>query len=203
MADKDTPSPEPRGGASAPGMPKADQSANVLSMPDLPPIARDLVDALDEPSLVVEGGIVRLANDPARDLLGASIEGRDVRLAIRHPQVLERIANPDSGDIEVTGLAEVGRTWRLVIRALDSGAVLVRLFDLSAAVSAEKMRVDFVANASHELRTPLSTVLGYAETLGEEGDLPADVRTGFGPSTLAPIRVSRQEGLLAVSEYGI
>src|SRR5207247_5957300 len=45
---------------------------------------------------------------------------------------------------------------------------------------AEKMRVDFVANASHELRTPLSTVLGYAETLAEESDLPAELRTNFG-----------------------
>jgi two-component system phosphate regulon sensor histidine kinase PhoR len=42
------------------------------------------------------------------------------------------------------------------------------------------MRVDFVANASHELRTPLSTVLGYAETLAEEEDLPAELRSSFG-----------------------
>ena len=42
------------------------------------------------------------------------------------------------------------------------------------------MRVDFVANASHELRTPLSAVLGYAETLAEEGDLPAELRSRFG-----------------------
>ena len=46
--------------------------------------------------------------------------------------------------------------------------MLVRMIDRSDAVSAEKMRVDFVANASHELRTPLSTVLGYAETLAED-----------------------------------
>ena len=42
--------------------------------------------------------------------------------------------------------------------------MLVRLVDRSAVAAAEKMRVDFVANASHELRTPLSTVLGYADT---------------------------------------
>jgi two-component system phosphate regulon sensor histidine kinase PhoR len=42
------------------------------------------------------------------------------------------------------------------------------------------MRVDFVANASHELRTPLSTIGGYAETLAEEDDLPADTRSNFG-----------------------
>jgi len=141
---------------------------------------RALVDSLDEPALVVEGGIVRLANPPAHLLLGARIEGRDVRLAIRHPQALERILSSRQGDIDVSGIAEPGRSWRLVIRNLDADAVLVRMIDRSDAVSAEKMRVDFVANASHELRTPLSTVLGYAETLADDADLTPDVRSNFG-----------------------
>jgi two-component system phosphate regulon sensor histidine kinase PhoR len=54
------------------------------------------------------------------------------------------------------------------------------MIDRSDAVSAETMRVDFVANASHELRTPLSTVLGYAETLAEESDLSDELRSSFG-----------------------
>jgi len=142
--------------------------------------ARSLIDALEEPSLIVRGHIVALANAPARTVLGRGVEGRDVRLAIRHPQALEHILGERSGNVDVTGLAELGRSWRLIIRALDDHSVLVRMIDRSAAVSAEKMRVDFVANASHELRTPLSTILGYAETLGEEGELPSDLRIRFG-----------------------
>src|SRR4051794_15194807 len=141
---------------------------------------RALVDAIDEPAVIVEGSIVRLANPPALSLFGTSIEGRDLRLAIRHPQALEHILGHRSGDIDVTGMVDPGRSWRLHIRPLGPTAVLVRMIDRSDAVSAEKMRVDFVANASHELRTPLSTVLGYAETLAEEGDLPADLRVKFG-----------------------
>lgn len=141
---------------------------------------RSLVDALDEPALVVEGSLVRLANPPARRLFGAGIEGRDVRLAIRHPQALERILAHRSTEIDATGIAELGRSWRLVIRQLGNNSALVRMTDRSEAVSAEKMRVDFVANASHELRTPLSTILGYAETLAEEDDLPAELRSNFG-----------------------
>ena len=141
---------------------------------------RALVDALDEPSLLVDRSIVRLANKAARKLLGPSIEGRDVRLAIRHPQALELILAHSSGEIDTTGIVEPGRAWRLLIQRLGSNAALVRMIDRSDAVSAEKMRVDFVANASHELRTPLSTVLGYAETLAEEGDLPTDLRANFG-----------------------
>ncbi|MFL6829345.1 MAG: sensor histidine kinase [Sphingomicrobium sp.] len=141
---------------------------------------RALVDALDEPALIVEGTVVRLANRLACELLGAGIEGRDIRLAIRHPQALERILANQSSEIDVTGIVELGRSWRLVIRPLRPGAALVRMIDRSEAVSAEKMRVDFVANASHELRTPLSTILGYAETLAEESDLPSEFRASFG-----------------------
>src|SRR5947209_1231300 len=141
---------------------------------------RALVDALDEPALVVEGIFVRLANAEAQRLLGARIEGRDVRLAIRHPQALELILGHRSGDVEAIGIVQPGRTWRLVVRRLRPNAALVRMIDRSDAVSAEKMRVDFVANASHELRTPLSTVLGYAETLAEDSDLSNDLRATFG-----------------------
>ena len=151
-------------------------------MAEVSPSERAIVDALDEPALVVSGGIVRVANAPARELLGPSVEGRDVRLAIRQPQALERIFANESAEVDVTGIAELGRSWRLVIRPLRPGLALLRLFDRSEAVSAEKMRVDFVANASHELRTPLSTVIGYAETLAEDGDLPVELRANFGRS---------------------
>jgi two-component system phosphate regulon sensor histidine kinase PhoR len=84
------------------------------------------------------------------------------------------------GEIDATGVVEPGRSWRLLIRPLWRDAALVRMIDRSDAVSAEKMRVDFVANASHELRTPLSTVLGYAETLAEETDLKNENYADFG-----------------------
>ena len=149
-------------------------------MADVDLNVRALVDSLDEPTLVVDGSTVRIANNAARRLLGARIEGRDVRFAIRHPQALEIILAHRDGDVDATGIVEPGRSWRLLIRALWSNAALVRMVDRSDAVSAEKMRVDFVANASHELRTPLSTVLGYAETLADESDLPEEVRANFG-----------------------
>jgi len=154
--------------------------ASVVAMASMEASARSLIDALAEPSLIVRGHIVVLANPPARALLGRGIEGRDVRLAIRHPEALEHILAARPGDVDATGIAEHGRSWRLIIRTLEGESVLVRMIDRSAAVSAEKMRVDFVANASHELRTPLSTILGYAETLSEEGELAPDLRTRFG-----------------------
>ena len=158
----------------------ADQSASDAPMAEPDSVTRALVESIDEPALIVEGGIVRVGNARARELLGSRIEGRDVRLAIRHPQALDHIQSARDGEIEVTGIGEIGRSWRLVVRRFGDHAALVRMIDRSAAVSAEKMRVDFVANASHELRTPLSAVIGYAETLAEDGDLPSDLRSRFG-----------------------
>jgi two-component system phosphate regulon sensor histidine kinase PhoR len=157
-----------------------DQSATEPPMAAFNSTQAALVDSLDEPALIIEGSVIRLANPSARKLFGDGIEGRDVRLAIRHPQALERILAHQSTDIDVIGIVELGRSWRLLIRQLGRGSALVRMIDRSEAVSAEKMRVDFVANASHELRTPLSTILGYAETLAEEDDLPAELRSNFG-----------------------
>lgn len=149
-------------------------------MRDYGPGVRALINAMEEPALIVEGGTVMLANSAARELLGNRVQGGDVRLAIRHPQALEHILDHRSGELEVAGIAAPGRPWRLSIRELDETAVLVRMIDRSDTVAAERMRVDFVANASHELRTPLSTIGGYAETLAEEDDLPAETRSSFG-----------------------
>jgi len=139
-----------------------------------------LLEALDEPAMVVEDRIILLANQAARTLLGQAIEGSDVRLTLRHPQVLEHLLSAAPGDLDVAGIGQVGRPWTLSIRRLDGQSMLVRLIDRSAVVAAEKMRVDFVANASHELRTPLSTILGYAETLAGDDQLDAARRMKFG-----------------------
>jgi len=141
---------------------------------------RPLLEALDEPAMVIEAGVVRVANHAARKVLGGLMEGHDVRLAIRHPQALERIIPGAAGEVDITGIGEFGRPWTLSIRKIGDGSLLVRLIDRSAMIAAEKMRVDFVANASHELRTPLTTILGYSETLADGGDLDLEVRTTFG-----------------------
>jgi two-component system phosphate regulon sensor histidine kinase PhoR len=140
---------------------------------------RAMLEALDEPAMLVERGTVRIANAAARSLLGAIIEGGDVRLAIRHPEALAYILPGTPGDVEITGIGRFGQPWTLSIRVIEEGSLIVRLIDRSAAIAAEKMRVDFVANASHELRTPLASILGFIETLNDEaGDDPA-VRTRF------------------------
>lgn len=145
-------------------------SGNADAMAEANSLLRPLLDALDEPALVIQNRIVRIANLAARTLLGRAIEGSDIRIAIRQPRALEFIMAGRSGELEISGIGDLGRPWRLSLRRISDGVQLLRLTDRSTAHAAEKMRVDFVANASHELRTPLTAVLGYAESI-EDGDL--------------------------------
>ena len=148
-------------------------------MPDPPraePTLEDLMEAIDDPTLLVADRRVLRANPVALDLLGPHIIGEDIRLAIRHPAAAERLVGDNAPDpdprttIELTGIGGSGRPWELIIHELSGNARFVRLADRSRTHAAEKMRVDFVANASHELRTPLASLLGYIETLQ---DVPA------------------------------
>ena len=143
-------------------------------------LARSLIGVLDEPALIVEGSRTLAANAAARNLLGQRIEGTDVRIAIRHPEALRTILSEDFADLELVGLGSTDRPWTLTVRPIEQGKTLVRLVDQSAGRAAERMRVDFVANASHELRTPLATIAGYAETLVDEGDVDEETRRRFG-----------------------
>ena len=138
------------------------------------------IDILDEPALILRRDTVLHANAAAKALFGARIEGSDVRLAIRNPNALGHILNGKAGDVDLTGIGGFGRPWTLSIRSLGESRILVRLIDKSAAAAAERMRVDFVANASHELRTPLTAIVGYAETLADDEDLDVETRVKFG-----------------------
>ncbi len=133
---------------------------------------RALLDAIDEPALIVGDGANVAANAAAAR--PARRRDRRPRHSLRHPSspgARAMLAGKRADDRHRrarrrrAAVAIVGPTAR------PDGSALVRLTDRSAALAAERMRVDFVANASHELRTPLATIIGYAETLAEDGPL--------------------------------
>lgn len=141
----------------------------------------DILDAIDDPMLVVAGQSVVHANAAARAVLGQHIVGEDVRLAIRHPAATERLTRgaPYAEPVELIGIGERDRHWELRVHPIGALGLLVRLSDRTGAHTTERMRVDFVANASHELRTPLAALLGFIETLADanaEEDAPTRAR---------------------------
>ena len=142
-----------------------------------------VLEGIVEPVLVLADGRVEEANAAARDLLGNHILGQDVRLAIRHPAAAERLTAPpgagSSGPINLVGLGTLDQRWELRVTDIQGGRRVVHLIDQTGNYAAERMRVDFVANASHELRTPLASILGFAETLSEDDGADPAMRQRF------------------------
>ncbi len=141
----------------------------------------EMIEAVVEPILIVFDGRVAHANLPARALLGGHIIGEDVRLAIRHPAAAERLTNMRAtaqGPINLVGLGTLDQRWEMRVTTMSDGRRVVHLIDQTGSYAAERMRVDFVANASHELRTPLASILGFVETLSDD-------KAGADPKTRA------------------
>ena len=143
----------------------------------------EVIAAIVEPVLLIAEGRVSHANAAAKALLGGHVVGEDVRLAIRHPAAAERLTSgrtDDAGPINLVGLGTLDQRWEMRVTPLSDNRRVVHLIDQTGSYAAERMRVDFVANASHELRTPLASILGFVETLSDDkagGDV--EVRARF------------------------
>ena len=59
-------------------------------------LALAILEAIEEPALIVEAGLVTAANGHARQLLGGQMVGRDLRLAIRHPRTRHDFGRAES-----------------------------------------------------------------------------------------------------------
>ena len=140
---------------------------------------RAVLDGVADPLMLLAEARIVYANSAALTLFGSHIDGQDVRLAIRHPAIAAVLGDPEGvGSAEIGGLAGDPRIWEVRIAPNEGNRRLIHMVDRSARHSAERARVDFVANASHELRTPLANIGGYAETL-------ADDAAGGDPATRA------------------
>ncbi|MFS4583369.1 ATP-binding protein [Phaeobacter sp. C3_T13_0] len=116
------------------------------------------------------------ANSTATTLLGGNLVGRHFATVLRQPNVATAIesclhertpktARHLSNDGAQDTTFEVSLRYIAGIGAVNGGAALISLSDISEREQASQMRRDFVANVSHELRTPLTALMGFIETL--------------------------------------
>ena len=131
---------------------------------------RDLIEHSGLPQLMLDGYLIIAANAAAREALGEHIVGQDARVAFRHPAAVDVLSRPDGGSATVQGLTGPRSIWQMSRQPIDSRYYLIELVNRSAEADISRAHTDFVANASHELRTPLSSIIGYVETLVDEGD---------------------------------
>lgn len=130
--------------------------------------AREVIEPLERPLLLLEKTRIIMANAAARAALGAHIEGQDARIALRRPEALKLLEMPDGASVNAPGLTGGRSFWRLTRRPVDGTHWLIELVDRTGETDLDRAHTDFVANASHELRTPLAAIIGCAETLLSE-----------------------------------
>jgi two-component system phosphate regulon sensor histidine kinase PhoR len=136
-----------------------------------------LLGAMQEGVLAVDAQeCILFANNAAIHLLDlnpATMLGRPIWEAVRHPQLQELVQEALSGEQPPRLEFDVARTQSTVAATVSPlpgqpvpGAVMV-LHDVTELRRLESLRREFVQNVSHELKTPLSSIAAYADTLLE------------------------------------
>ncbi|HLW17542.1 MAG TPA: ATP-binding protein [Actinomycetota bacterium] len=121
-------------------------------------LREQILGAMEEAVLLVEGGTVVYANQAAGLMLGAN-SGRPIP---------GQVANQTSNGNRVSEFAvhhPIYRDMRATSAVLADGRLLVVAQDVTDARRIDRVRRDFVANASHEMKTPVAGILATAETL--------------------------------------
>ena len=131
---------------------------------------RDLVEHSGLPVMLLDGNRIIVANAQAREEIGRHVVGQDARVALRHPAAIDLLARPEGGTATVQGLTGPKSNWQMSHQRIDERYSLVELINRTSEADVSRAHTDFVANASHELRTPLSSIIGYMETLDDEGE---------------------------------
>ncbi len=130
---------------------------------------RDLIEHSGLPLLLLDNNRIIVANSNAREAIGKHIIGQDARVALRHPAAVDLLSRPGGGSVTVQGLTGPKSNWQMTSQQIDERYSLIELINRTAEADVGRAHTDFVANASHELRTPLASIIGYMETLEDEG----------------------------------
>lgn len=149
-----------------------------------------VLDTLPDPILMLDTeGNITGANLSARNFLGGDVTNRSIDSIFSTNIFIASVDKVLKGKSESENLMFHAPEYhnrqlythitKLPWFSKGRAAAVVSLYDVSKALSLEKMQSDFVANASHELRTPLSVISGFIDTLQTTAKDDADARDAF------------------------
>ena len=147
-------------------------------------------DTFPDPILMLDGeGNLIGSNLAARQFLGNNLIGTNIDHLFSTNIFISSVekvlkGNSDSERVvfhtpEHSNRQLFAHITKLPRQTKNRAVAVISLYDVSRALSLEKMQSDFVANASHELRTPLSVISGFIETLQTTARDDADARDAF------------------------
>ncbi|MEE6206613.1 MAG: ATP-binding protein [Alphaproteobacteria bacterium] len=147
-------------------------------------------DTLPDPILMLDGeGNITGSNLAARQLLGSDIISRNIdtvfstNILISSVEKILKNKSPSESLVFQAPQYNNRRLYAHITKLPETSkgraVAVISLYDISKALSLEKMQSDFVANASHELRTPLSVISGFIETLQTSAKDDEDARDAF------------------------
>ena len=138
----------------------------------------ELIEHSGLPMFMLDGERIIVANSAAREAMGGHIVGQDARVAFRHPAAVDLLSRQGGGSATIQGLTGPRSSWQMTRQPIDKRYSLIELVNRTAEIDVSRAHTDFVANASHELRTPLASIIGYVETLVDEGETIEPGRAG-------------------------
>ena len=123
-------------------------------------------------------GTIVSANPAAREILAGDPAG-SYRSLSREKHYLSVVESALAGKTKTRKMKRGGKVYSLSAAPATGkrGGTAAVLFiaDVTEAELSRKMRREFSANVSHELKTPLTSILGYAEIIGNGLVKPEDI----------------------------